>query len=258
MVAYLSEVKSSWEPGCTRRTVLYGPHGIGKSTWASQWPSPFFVQTEDGLAHLDVPTWGLCVTLEQAWAQIMELSSEEHGYETVVVDSVDWLEKLIWDQVCNDGGKKDIGQFDYGKGYASATKKFANLLKSLNGCRDKGMDILLLAHCEIKPFRSPDAEQYDRYKPKLHDAASSLMQEWADEVLFCNFKIYTRAVDSKFGSDRSIGIGTGERVIYTSERPAYSAKNRLGLPDELPMRFDAYEKYLRQCSEASNGEKTNG
>jgi len=227
-----------------RRTVLYGVHGIGKSTWAAQWPDAVFVPTEDGISDLDVASFPLCLDLNSAYQAIVELGSGEHEFKTVIIDSADWLERLIWKRVCEKDGKKAITDFGYGSGYGKSASVFSDLLNALNCCRDVGMHVVLLAHCEVKRFENPEGDSYDRYVPKLHRDTAALMQEWADEVLFACYKVNVRKSDEGFNKERGVGVGAGERVIRTTERPAHLAKNRLGLPDELPLDFSAYQKHL--------------
>lgn len=227
-----------------RRTVLYGVHGIGKSTWAAKWPGAVFVPTEDGIADLDVASFPLCLDLNAAYQAIVELGGGDHEFKTVVIDSADWLERLIWKRVCEKEGKKAITDFGYGAGYGKSTSVFADMLGALNCCRDVGMHVVLLAHSEVKRFENPEGDSFDRYVPKLHRDTAALMQEWADEVLFASYKVNVRKSDEGFNKERGVGVGAGERVIRTTERPAHLAKNRLNLPDELPLDFGIYEKHL--------------
>ncbi len=246
-MSMLDKVKKGKQPK-PRRTVIYGPHGVGKSTFAAQWPDPVFIQTEDGISDIDVASFPLAIELLDAYNAVMELGGGGHEFKTVALDSADWLERLIWKNVCTKEGKKAITDFPYGTGYGKATSIFSDVLNALNTCRDKGMNVVVIAHCEIKRFENPEGDSYDRYVPKLHRDAASLLQEWADEVLFTNYKVNVRKTDANgFNKDgRGVGIGTGERVIYTTERPSHVAKNRLGLPDELPMNFAEYAKFLPQ------------
>ena len=229
-----------------RRTVLYGTHGIGKSTWASRWPSPVFVPTEDGCGDLDVASFPLCETLNDCWGAIMELSTPnaDHDFKTVVLDSADWLEKLIWSEVCAKANKKAITDFDFGKGYGSATKIFDSVLGALRSCRDAGLHVVIIAHCDIRKMTEPGVDSYDKYTPKMHKDVSALLQEWADEVLFCNYERYIRKEDMGFNKTRGIATGGEERVIYTQEGAGHFAKNRLGLPVKMTMDFADYESYL--------------
>ncbi len=250
----LSNIKKT-KTARPRRTLLYGVHGIGKSSWANLWPNPVFINLEDGLTDIDADAFPVPQTLQEAWSPIMELASESnagHGYETLVIDSVDWLEqRFVWSEVANKSGVKHIGDIGFGKGYSQAADIFGKLLRGLDSVRDSGMHVLLLAHSAIKRFDSPDADPYDRYVPKLHQNAagfgvSSMVQEWADEVLFCNYETFTKSTDAGFGKKSTKAIGNGDRVIYTTERPSHLAKNRLGLPDKIPMALDhfSYGDYI--------------
>ena len=230
-----------------RRTVVYGVHGIGKSTFSSQWPEPIFIATEDGIADLDVSSFPLCTTLIEAYQAVIELGGGDHSFKTVVIDSADWLERLIWKQLCQKEGKKSIVDFGFGTGYGKAEAAMGDILTALNYCRDIGMHVIMIAHCDISTFKNPEGDSYDRYAPKLHKGTSSLIQEWADEVLFVNYRTHVRKTDiDGFNKDgRGVGVGAGERVIYTTERPGRLAKNRIvGLPEEIEMSFAAYSQYL--------------
>ncbi len=230
-----------------RRTLRYGVHGIGKSSWACQWPAPVFINLEDGLTDLDADAFPVARTLQEAWQPIIELGTpSDHGFKTLVIDSADWLERVIWDSVAHKNSVRSISEIGFGKGYAQAADIFSKILASLDMVRDSGMHVLLLAHSAIKKHESPDNESYDRYTPKLHQnaagvGASSLVQEWADEVLFCNYKTYVSSTDKGFGKKEVKATGAGERVIYTSERPSHLAKSRLNLPDTIPMSLDSFD-----------------
>lgn len=228
-----------------RRTLLYGIHGIGKSTFGAGWPGAVFLPTEDGQAHLDVPSFPLCKAAEDAWKVAVALGGEaKHQYQTLVIDSADWLERLIWDSVAKKHSKKHISEIPYNRGYEEAAGLMAEILRALDGVRGRGMHILFIAHCQIQKFESPEGDSYDRYLPKLHKTTSALLQEWCDEVLFTNYRVAVTRKDEGFGRSRGVGIGAGERTLYTTERPAWTAKNRLSLPDELPLDFETYQQFL--------------
>lgn len=249
-MSLLSSVTSSRKPK-PRRTVVYGTHGIGKSTFASMWPSPVFVPTEDGISDLDVPAFPLCQTVSDAWGAIIALAGDgPHDYKTVVVDSADWLEQLIWKQVCEKRGVKSITDIDFGKGYGEAATIFRSILGALDGCRAAGMHVVILSHARAVKVEPPGQQAYTRYEPKLQKStgngpsASEILQEWCDELLFCNYRVDVRNEDAGFNRERGIAAGKGERVIFTQEGPAHLAKNRLRLPPELPLDFRAYAPYL--------------
>ena len=240
----LTQVQSG-KQAAPRRVMLYGVHGVGKSTFASCAPSPIFIQTEDGLGGINCNRFPLAETFDQVMAALAELYTEPHQYQTVVLDSLDWLERLIWEHVCHERKVGSVEDFDYGKGYVFALTPWRRILKALTALRGKrGMTVLLIAHSRIERFNDPETESYDRYAPCLQRLASALVQEWCDEVLFANYRVFVKVTEGEFNKKLAKGHGTGERIIRTTERPAHLAKNRLGLPEELPLDWKAYARYL--------------
>ena len=232
-----------------RRLMLYGTHGIGKSSFASCAPKPVFVQTEDGLGEIACEKFPLTTTFDQAMQALSELYTDKHPFRTVVVDSLDWLERLIWAEICRKRNVESIEEIGYAKGYVFALTQWREFLEGLSALRnDRGMMVVLIAHARIERFENPETESYDRYVPRLHRLASQVIQEWCDEVLFATFKVYTKQNDEGFDRKRTQGIGTGERVIRTVERPAHVAKNRLNLPEDLPLDWNAYAQHLTNGS----------
>ena len=237
-----------------RKIVLYGIHGIGKSTFAANADTPIFIPTEEGVNDIDCASFPLCRTFEEVMSRISELYNEEHEYKTVVIDSLDWLEKLIWAQVCTEKSVTSIEDIGYAKGYTFALKHWKRLRDSLDTLRREcGMTVILLAHSKIEKFENPETDTYDRYSPALHKLASADIQEWADEVLFANYKVFTRKTGEGFNQDKHKATGNGDRVIRTSERPAHVAKNRLtDIPYEIPLDFAELKKYFPTAQEQSN------
>ena len=218
------------------RILGYGVAGIGKTTFATEAPNPIVVQTEDGLGSIAVPTFGLLRSFHDVMQAIGSLYDEDHTFQTVVVDSLDWLEPLIWQHTAQQHNQPNIEAFGYGKGYLAALDNWRAVLEGLNALRDeRGMAVILLAHAEIKRFDSPETEPYDRYQPKLHVRASALVQEHVDAVLFANYRISTLKSDAGFGKKVVRGVSGGDRLLHTVERPAFLAKNRFGLPETLPL-----------------------
>ena len=227
------------------RIVIYGPHGLGKSSFGASAPSPVFIQTEDGLGTIDTSHFPLATSFSDVEGALSSLYTEQHEYGTVVIDSADWLEPLIWKETCAQHGKQDIEEFGYGKGYGFALDQWRRVLDGLNALRDtKNMASIVTAHCQIKRFDSPEVEPYDRYTPKLHSSASALLQEWADAVFFTNWKTVVTKEDVGFNKKVSRGVTTGQRMMYTTEKPAYLAKNRYGLPEELPLSWQSFSDAL--------------
>ncbi|MCW5757978.1 MAG: ATP-binding protein [Phycisphaeraceae bacterium] len=228
-----------------RRVLVYGTHGIGKSTFGAMSEDPVFIQTEDGLADIDAPRFPLATDFGQVLGALGELYTEEHTYKTVVVDSLDWLERLIHARVCRDRQVQSIEDIGYGKGYVFALEPWREVLDGLDALRrERGMQVVLIAHAAIEKFSNPETESYDRYGPRLNRHASALVQEWCDEVLFATYRVHTKTTKEGFDRTRVQAIGQGERVLKTTERPSHLAKNRLNLPDEIPLD----ERIYRACA----------
>lgn len=218
------------------RVVIYGPHGVGKTTFLSEAPSPILLPTEDGIAKLDIASFPIARKYSEVREAIATLQNESHEFQTLGIDSLDWLEPIVWKETCERNGWDDIEKPGYGKGYLAAADVWRELFDSLVQLRDtKGMQVVLTAHTEIKRFDDPGSEPYDRYQIKLQPRASAIVQEWADAVLFCNYKVYTQKTDVGFKKVITRGVGLGERVLYTEERPSHYAKNRYDLPAEIAM-----------------------
>ena len=210
------------------RIVLYGVAGIGKTTLAACAPKPIFLQTEDGLGRIDADAFPRAAKYGDVLEQMSALIREPNDYQTVVLDSLDALEPLLWEHVCAEGGKRTIEDFGYGKGYVAAAGEWRRLLSGFDMLRDAGKAVLLIAHSQVVRFESPEVDAYDRYQLRLDKRACAVVSDWADAVLFSNYRV--SAVQS---GDRKRGVGDGTRVLYTTERPAFAAKNRFGLPDQI-------------------------
>lgn len=235
-----------------RRVLVYGTHGIGKSTFGSMADKPIFIQAEDGLGGIECERFPLATTYGDVINALAALYSEPHEYRSVVVDSLDWLERLIWLKVCQDRGVESLEDIPYGKGYIYPLTYWREVLAGLDALRnERGMTIVLIAHAQIEKFANPETDSYDRYSPRLHKHSSPLIQEWCDEVLFATYSIHTKSTDEGFGRKRVQGIGTGERIIHTTERPAHVAKNRLGLPELLPLDWRVYSAFARGDEQAA-------
>jgi len=221
--------------------MIYGTHGVGKTSFAASAPNPIFIQTEDGLGMIDVPTFGLLKTYDQVMQAIGALYTEDNEYKTVVLDSADHLEPIIWGQACKDNNWANIEAPGYGRGYVAALDLWRTLIDGLRALRDeRSMTVILIAHAKIERFESPETEAYDRYSPKMHKGASALLQEAMDAVLFANYRVSTVKSDAGFGKKTTRAVGGGDRILYTEERPAYLAKQRYNLPPSIPMTWDDF------------------
>lgn len=234
----ITEVRGKKPP----RIVLHGPLKIGKSTFGAQAPSPIFLPTEDGLTTINVPAFPKAENLDDFFKYMGLLLTESHDYKTIVVDTLDWLERLIWAKVCDENKVETIENIGYAKGYTFAMAHWERFYRGLDKLREKDLAPLLLAHNELKTFTPPDNIPYDRWQIKLHKLAAAKCEEWADAILFANFKTYVSKDSKSDKKGRAIG---GERVIYTSPNPAFRAGNRYSLPEELPMDFNILLKHIK-------------
>ncbi len=247
------------------RVLVYGTEGIGKSTFAAGAPRPVFVPTEDGLDQIGCDRFPLATSLDDVLAALAELQQQPHDYETVVVDSLDWLERLVFDRVCKESGVATIEKAEggYGKGYLAALTHWRDVVARLNGLRhQRNMVVLLLAHARIERFEDPESSPYDRYSPRLNKHAAAYLSEWADAVLFATRKVRTESTDSGFGRKRTVanavGKDGGERVLRCVGGPACVAKNRFGLTGELPLSWAAFVGALSTSPVPAQGVPANG
>lgn len=221
-----------------QKVVIYGPEGIGKSTFASQFPDPIFIDTEGSTKRLNVKRLPKPTSWEMLLNEIREASSKKLC-KTLIVDTIDWAEQLCVTSVCAAHQKKGIEDFGYGKGYVFEKEEFGRLLNLLQDVVDGGINVVLTAHAQLKKFEQPDElGAYDRWELKLGQKTSSqispLVKEWADMVLFANYKTYAVSVDDKGKKFKAQG---GERIMYTSHHPCWDAKNRDGLPAKMPFDY---------------------
>ena len=215
------------------RIVIYGPHGIGKTTFGASAPGSVILPIEKGLAGIRAKKFPLAKYYGDVIAAINTLLTTEHDFQTLVVDSLDWLEPLVWDHTALMGSKEDIEAFGYGKGYKKADEYWREFLGGLTALQEKGMVVICIAHSQIKRFDAPDTDAYDRYQIKLHERAAGLVNEWADVIGFAHLETIT--VTKGEGNAKSTkGQSSGARVLAVEERPAFQAKNRYSMPAEIP------------------------
>ena len=219
--------------------LVYGVEGVGKTSFAAGSPKPLLIGAENGSAEIGNVARYSPKCLDDVTAILEALRTEEHGYQTVAIDSLDWLEPLIHEHVWEVHGKATIEAFGYGKGYAEAMPPWRSLVKQLDVLRTKGMNVVLVSHSVCKSFKNPnhDQDDYDRYSLKIHDKVAGLVKEWSKAVLFANFE---RSTVEK--NNRVKGVDTGRRLLYTRMTAAFDAKNRLWLPEEIPLGWSPFQR----------------
>jgi hypothetical protein len=217
------------------KNVLYGIEGGGKSTLASGFPSPVFLDTEEGTHHLDVARVSIG-SWNELRAAISEIGSKPSEFKTVVIDSADWAERLCIDSICDEHRKKSIEDFGFGKGYTHVAEAFSKLLTQCDALVGVGMHVVFVAHSKVVRTSPPDiTDGYDRWELKLSKQVAPLLKEWCDALLFCTFETRTTT-----GSDGRVkAVGGKKRIIHTERSASWDAKNRYGLEPILPMTIES-------------------
>ncbi len=235
-----------------QKILIYGVPGVGKTTFASTFPSPILLRAEDGAAALDIPTFPALVTELRQMDKIVSALLKPHNFKTLIIDSLDWLEPVVWTYTSADAGKASIEDFGYGKGYVKAEETWRRIVAKLEKLRQRGMHIITIAHAVPVTYDAPDTDPYQRYSLKLHKRAAAVWMEWADMVLFLNYR--TNVIKSEKEGGKAKAKGSGDRVIHTQERPAYQAKSRWPLDADIFVGNDTtWAAFHEQLNEATQG-----
>lgn len=239
-----------------KKVVVYGPEGIGKSTFAARFPAPVFIDTEGSTAAMDVARLPRPTSWNMLLEEIDYIKSHPGECQTLVIDTIDWAEQLCVEHICSIHNKKGIEDFGYGNGYVYTKEEFGRFLNRLTDVIEAGINIVLTAHAQLRKFEQPDElGAYDRWELKLgkktQSQTSPLVKEWADMLLFCNYKTYSIAVDKDGKKHKAQG---GKRVMYTSHHPCWDAKNRYGLPEECDFDYQMIEGIIEEAGEKKPAE----
>ena len=212
------------------KIVICGPNKLGKTTFAASAPNAVGILTEDGADAVDASAFPLASSLQEVYQAIGTLLKEEHDFNTVFIDSLDWLEPLVHAHVCEQNKWASIEAPGYGKGYLAAADEWRTLLNGLEELRQRrNMAVILIAHDKIKRFESPLHDGYDQYVLKLHDRAAALVQEWADVIGWANYRVVTTQTDAGYGNKETKARTTGDRILHVEPHPAHMGGNRFGL-----------------------------
>lgn len=234
-----------------KKVVIYGPEGIGKSTFAAQFPEPVFIDTEGSTKDMDVSRFEKASSWTMLMDQIRYVIQNPSICKTLVVDTIDWAEQMCVTDICTRSGKKGIEDFGYGNGYVYTKEEFGRFLNLLSDVVDRGVHVVLTAHAQLRKFEQPDElGAYDRWELKLGKKTASqtspLVKEWADMLLFANYKTLVYNVDGQGAQKGKNKAQGGRRVMYTSHHPCWDAKNRYGLPEELPFEYASIRHIIEQ------------
>lgn len=234
-----------------KKVVVYGPEGIGKSTFAASFPAPVFIDTEGSTASMDVARLPRPTSWNMLLEEIDYIKSHPGECRTLIIDTIDWAEQLCVEHICSVHNKKGIEDFGYGNGYVYTKEEFGRFLNRLTDVIEAGVNVVLTAHAQLRKFEQPDElGAYDRWELKLgkktQSQTSPLVKEWADMLLFSNYKTYSVAVDKDGKKHKAQG---GKRVMYTSHHPCWDAKNRYGLPEECEFDYQVIAGIIEETKE---------
>lgn len=231
---------------CAKKTVIYGPEGIGKSTFASQFPDPIFIDTEGSTKDMDVARLEAPSSWQMLLEEVCYIKDHPDICRTLVIDTADWAEMLCISHVCDKNHKSSVEEFGYGKGYVYVQEEFGRLLNLLEEVVGNGIHVVLTAHAKMRKFEQPDElGSYDRWEMKLSKNTAPIVKEWADMVLFSNYKTFVINVDGQGAQKGKNKAQGGKRVMYTTHHSCWDAKNRYGLPDEVPFDYSSIEHIFK-------------
>lgn len=227
-----------------QKIIIYGPEGIGKTTFASKFPEPLFIDTEGSTKHLNVARTPKPSSWQMLLSQVEYVKQNPTICKTLVIDTADWAEQLCITHVCAQHQKTGIEDFGYGKGYIYLVEEFGRLLNRLEEIIELGINVVVTAHAQMRKFEQPDElGAYDRWELKLQKKTSPLLKEWADMVLFANYKTNVINVDNQGAQKGKNKAQGGKRVMFTTHHPCWDAKNRHDLREEIPLDYES----IRHC-----------
>lgn len=250
MAISLSSISRTVRNNLPPRVVVHGAQKVGKSTFAAGAYNPIFLPLEDGLSGIETSAFPQLRSFDEVM-QALDSLTAPNDFGTVVVDSLDWLEPLVWEYACKRNGWKSIEQPGYGKGYIEANADWRQFFDLLNVLRvQHGKAIVLIAHSQVKRFEAPDVEAFDRYELKLQKGPLGLAVEWADVIGFAQEEVAIKKESNGFNT-RARGIGTGRRVLHVNAKPSFIAGNRYGMPDTIDLTWDALMSAMAPAQQAA-------
>lgn len=217
------------------RIIVHGPPGVGKTTLLASLPDPVLIDAEGGLGKLDIPHFPLATSFTDI-VEAFGAAVDSGEFKTVIIDSLDHIEPLVWAEACRRNGWSSIEEPGFAKGYVEADKVWAEFMGYVNSAtRDADMIVAMTAHSSVRKFDDPEGSSYDRYEMKMHKRANAFLQEKADLILFANFDTATSELKEAMGAKRKIGVGGQTRSLYAEKRAAFDAKNRYDLPAKVQL-----------------------
>jgi len=233
------------------KIALTGVEGVGKTTFAANAPKPIFMDLEQGSSNLDVTRFPALATFDDVIGGIGWLYSNEHEFETLVVDSMSVVQRLVFEAVAQREGAQSIEAIPYGKGFGMAAEEIESFIRGLDALVAKGMNVIVICHTVVSRFDDPAGDSFDTYDIALHKRIAPMVKQWADTVLFADHDKTTVEKGDGFNK-RTVAKSYGERVMHTQHRASHSAKNRYNLPERMPLDWGAFEKAVEAFYNSAN------
>lgn len=225
---------------CAKRILIYGPEGIGKTTLAAKFPDPVFIDTEGSTNNMDVARFDPPSSWQMLLSEVQYVVDHPEVCKTLVIDTADWAEKLEIEDLCKKKGWDGLEGAGWGKGYQYGAEEFGKLLNKLNETINKGVHVVMTAHAWLRKVELPEEMgAYDHWEMKTTKKVAPMIKEWADAVLFLNYKVNVINIDNQGAAKGKNKAQGGRRVIHTNHTPFWDAKNRYGMPDELPLEYES-------------------
>ncbi len=226
--------------------LLYGVQGIGKTTLATRFESPLFICAEEGLSGIAGVDYTRVKSFNEVDDLLIALHNDEHSFKHVVIDTVSAFEPMLHQHMIETENARSIETVGggYSKWRVEALPYWEHVLRGLDSLREKqNIGSVLIGHSQSIEERPPDGDPFRKYSiDLLNPRAINLLYRRADIVAFCNYRVHTKITKHEQISKGKVvkekesrAIGTGERIMYLEERPAWYAKNRYELPAEVPL-----------------------
>ena len=238
------------KPGA-KKVVIYGPEGVGKSTFASRFPDALFCDTEDSTKDMDVRRFEKPSSWEMLKAQVRYVIEHPDVCKTFVLDTADWAEQIEIEDLLKSAQKTGIEDFGYGKGYTYSAERFGELLNLLTELTEKGINVVVTAHAQLRKVELPEEMgAYDHWEMKTSKKVAPMIREWADMVLFATYKVNVINTDGQGATKGKNKAQGGRRVMYTTHTPFWDAKNRYGLAEELPLDYEQIKHVIETTAKS--------